>query len=150
MLQQAANLKLLLESCKELAVRPGVEVILVDNGSTDGTAEALLDLLPQYLDVEAFMSKKIKGTALESYLASRRLKAKFWDGRMLICKLTLKMRKGLDLFEKHGDDIFVRSALRSTFHGHCFHCWHECVRNFFTYPANVGHQCPADNVSRRF
>ena len=46
---EAANLPLLLERCKELAVRPGVEVVLVDNGSTDSTAEVLQNLLPKLL-----------------------------------------------------------------------------------------------------
>ena len=45
---EAANLPLLLERCKELAVTPDVEVVLVDNGSTDNTAEVLENLLPKF------------------------------------------------------------------------------------------------------
>lgn len=45
---EAANLPLLLERCKELASHPGMEVVLVDNGSTDSTPEVLAQLLPRF------------------------------------------------------------------------------------------------------
>lgn len=45
---EAANLPLLLERCKALGEREGVEVILVDNGSTDNSADVLARLLPDY------------------------------------------------------------------------------------------------------
>ena len=45
---EAPNLPLLLERCKALASTPGIEVILVDNGSTDSSAEILTNLLPHY------------------------------------------------------------------------------------------------------
>ena len=45
---EAANLPSLLERCKELAQRGSVEVILVDNGSTDDSPQVLARLLPAY------------------------------------------------------------------------------------------------------
>jgi GT2 family glycosyltransferase len=45
---EAANLPLLLERCKVLGAREGIEVILVDNGSTDDSPAALARLLPAF------------------------------------------------------------------------------------------------------
>lgn len=45
---EAANLPLLLERCKALGAREGIEVILVDNGSTDNSPAVLAKLLPAY------------------------------------------------------------------------------------------------------
>lgn len=45
---EAANLPLLLERCKDLGAREGIEVILVDNGSTDDSPAVLARLLPAY------------------------------------------------------------------------------------------------------
>lgn len=45
---EAANLPLLLERCREVAALPEHEVILVDNGSTDDSAAVLERLLPSY------------------------------------------------------------------------------------------------------
>lgn len=43
---ESANLPLLIERCRALGLRPGVEVVLVDNGSTDSTPQVLAELLP--------------------------------------------------------------------------------------------------------
>lgn len=45
---EAANLPLLLERCKDLGARDGIEVILVDNGSTDDSPAVLASLMPAY------------------------------------------------------------------------------------------------------
>jgi glycosyltransferase involved in cell wall biosynthesis len=45
---EAKNLPLLLERCKAVAKRDAIEVILVDNGSTDGSSEILAALLVKY------------------------------------------------------------------------------------------------------
>ena len=106
---EAANLKLLLERCKELAVRPGVEVILVDNGSTDGTAEALLDLLPQYPGCRSIHVEKNQGYGFGIVSGLKAAKGKIlgWTHADMQTDPQDAL-KGLDLFEKHGDDIFVK------------------------------------------
>lgn len=45
---EAANLPLLLDRCSTLGENSNIEVILVDNGSTDNSAEVLEKLLPSY------------------------------------------------------------------------------------------------------
>lgn len=45
---EARNLPLLLERCQKLKEAEGVEVVLVDNGSTDDTPAVLASLLPRY------------------------------------------------------------------------------------------------------
>lgn len=45
---EAANLPLLLDRCQSLGGNQGIEVILVDNGSTDHSPEVLAQLLPNY------------------------------------------------------------------------------------------------------
>lgn len=42
------NIPLILERFREIIKRDDIEVILVDNGSTDGSAHVLADLLPKY------------------------------------------------------------------------------------------------------
>lgn len=42
------NIPLILERFREIIKRDDIEVILVDNGSTDGSAYVLADLLPKY------------------------------------------------------------------------------------------------------
>lgn len=46
---ESANLPLLLERCQKLLSKADVEVILVDNGSTDETPQVLAKLLPAYV-----------------------------------------------------------------------------------------------------
>lgn len=45
---ESANLPLLLERCRSLAIESNIEVILVDNGSTDNSPDVLAQLLPNY------------------------------------------------------------------------------------------------------
>jgi len=45
---EAANLPLLLDRCASLGAYPDIEVILVDNGSTDNSPEVLSSLLPKH------------------------------------------------------------------------------------------------------
>ena len=45
---EAANLPLLLERCKALGELEGIEIILVDNGSSDDSTNVLAKLLPAY------------------------------------------------------------------------------------------------------
>ncbi len=45
---EARNLPLLLNRCQLLVAQPSIEVVLVDNGSTDDSSEVLKALLPSY------------------------------------------------------------------------------------------------------
>jgi glycosyltransferase involved in cell wall biosynthesis len=106
---EAANLPLLLDRCKELAVRPDVEVVLVDNGSTDSSAEVLLNLLPQYPGCRSIRVDKNQGYGfgVVSGLKAAKGEVLAWTHADMQTDPQDVLR-GLDLFEKHGDDIFVK------------------------------------------
>jgi len=106
---EAASLPLLLERCKELAVRSDVEVILVDNGSTDSTSEVLEKLLPKYSGCRAIRVEKNQGYGFGVVSGLKAAKGEIlgWthadmqtDPQDALC--------GLELFGKHGDEIFVK------------------------------------------
>lgn len=106
---EAANLPLLLERCKEVVNKPEVEVILVDNGSTDNTAEVLLNLLPQYPGCRSIRVEKNQGYGfgIVSGLKAAEGQILGWTHADMQTDPQDALR-GLDLFEKHGDDIFVK------------------------------------------
>ena len=58
---EAANLPLLLKRCKHFAAMPEVEVIVVDNGSTDDSQRVLAQLLPLYPGCSSVRVEKNQG-----------------------------------------------------------------------------------------
>lgn len=108
---EAANLPLLLERCKELAVRPDVEVVLVDNGSTDSTTEVLENLLPKYPVCRSIRVEKNQGYGfgIVSGLSAARGRILGWTHADMQTD-PQDVLLGLEIFEKHGDDIFVKGS----------------------------------------
>jgi glycosyltransferase involved in cell wall biosynthesis len=106
---EAANLPLLLERCKDIVTRSGVEVILVDNGSSDNTADVLLKLLPEYPGCRSIRVEKNQGYGFGIVSGLRAAEGQIigWTHADMQTDPQDTLR-GLDLFEKHGDNIFVK------------------------------------------
>jgi glycosyltransferase involved in cell wall biosynthesis len=106
---EAANLPLLLDRCKDLAARPEVEVVLVDNGSTDSTAELLRNLLPKYPGCRSIRVEENRGYGFGVISGLKAASGQLlgWTHADMQADPQDVLR-GLDLFEKHGDDIFVK------------------------------------------
>lgn len=106
---EAANLPLLLDRCKEITHRPDIEVILVDNGSTDDSPQVLQRLLPQYPGCRSVRVEKNLGYGFGILFGLKAAKGEIlgWthadmqtNPQDALC--------GLALFEKHGKHIFVK------------------------------------------
>lgn len=106
---EAANLPLLLERCKGLADKPGVEVILVDNGSTDNSAEVLQALLPTYPGCRSIRVEKNQGYGFGIVSGLKAAKGEIlgWTHADMQTD-PLDALRGLELFDKHGQGIFVK------------------------------------------
>ena len=106
---EAANLPLLLERCRELARRPGIEVILVDNGSTDNSPEVLLSLLPRYPGCRSVRVEKNQGYGFGILTGLKAAKGEIlgWTHADMQTDPQDALQ-GLDLFGTHGPDIFVK------------------------------------------
>lgn len=106
---EAANLPLLLERCKTLTAQPEVEVILVDNGSTDNSANVLATLLPSYPGCRSVRVDQNQGYGygiLQGlHAASGEILA--WTHADMQTDPHDAIR-GLALFERHGPKIFVK------------------------------------------
>lgn len=106
---EAANLPLLLERCKDVAAREGIEVVLVDNGSTDETPRLLANLLPEYPGCRSIRVEKNRGYGfgIVSGLKAARGDLLAWTHADMQTDPHDALR-GLALFEQHGDGIFVK------------------------------------------
>ncbi len=106
---EAANLPLLLERCKALAAKPEVEVILVDNGSTDDTPLVLLNLLPSYSGCRTVRVEKNQGYGFGIISGLKTAKGEIlgWTHADMQTDPQDTLR-GLELFDRYGLDIFVK------------------------------------------
>ncbi len=106
---EAANLPLLLERCKALVVTPDVEIVFVDNGSTNSTSEVIEKLLPKFPGCRSIRVGKNQGYGFGVVSGLKAAKGEIL-GWMHADMQTDPQDAllGLELFEKHGDDIFVK------------------------------------------
>lgn len=105
---EGANLPLLLSQCEPLS-RAGIEVILVDNGSSDNTSEVLKSLLPGYPGLRSVRvgTNQGYGFGILSGLKEATGDLLAWthadmqtDPRDIL--------SGLELFKLHGHNIYVK------------------------------------------
>ena len=106
-----ANLPLLLERCRAIVVQPGVEVILVDNGSTDSSPAVLNELLLRYPGCRSIRVEKNQGYGygILSGLKAATGDILAWTHADLQTDPQDVLR-GLTLFEQHGKDIFAKGS----------------------------------------
>ena len=106
---EAANLPLLLERCRRVAGEPGVEVILVDNGSTDDSPGVLAELLPRYPGCRSVrvIQNQGYGFGILAGLAAAEGDILGWTHADMQTDPHDALR-GLALFEQHGGPIFVK------------------------------------------
>lgn len=106
---EAANLPLLLHRCAEITQPREVEVILVDNGSTDDSPHLLTELLPRYPGCRSVRVDKNQGYGFGILSGLRAA-----EGRLLgwthadMQTDPADAQRGLALFDNHGEDIFVK------------------------------------------
>lgn len=106
---EAANLPLLLERCKQLTSRPDIEVILVDNGSTDASPAVLAELLPRYPGCRSVRVEKNQGYGFGIISGLKVAKGEIlgWTHADMQTDPQDALH-GLALFQQHGPDIFVK------------------------------------------
>jgi len=106
---EAANLPLLLDRCKVFALRSDVEVVLVDNGSTDSTSEVLQNLLPKYPGCRSIRVEKNQGYGFGIVSGLRAAEGQILGWTHADMQTDPQdVFRGMQLFEKYGDDIFVK------------------------------------------
>ena len=105
---EARALSQLLERCKVLIQKADLEVVLVDNGSTDGTAEVLRDLLPKYPGCRSIRVEENRGYGFGVLQGLRSAKGDIlgWTHADLQTD-PLDVLRGLVFFEQYGENIFV-------------------------------------------
>lgn len=106
---EAENIPLLLERCRELTVKSDVEVILVDNGSTDNTPEVLGNLLPQYPGCRSVHVEKNQGYGFGILTGLKAAKGDIlgWTHADMQTDPQDALL-GFELFDQYGEDIFVK------------------------------------------
>jgi glycosyltransferase involved in cell wall biosynthesis len=106
---EADSLPSLLERCQHLISLTNVEVILVDNGSTDKSSELLKQLLPRYPGCSSIRVEHNRGYGhgILVGLQAARGEILAWTHADLQTDPQDALR-GLKLFDEFGDNIFVK------------------------------------------
>ena len=106
---EAKNIPLLLEACRGLLQKENVEVILVDNGSSDESPRLLNELIPLYprcITVRVDLNKGY-GHGIVCGLRSATGDIIGWTHADMQTN-PKDLIKGIQLFEQHGSNIFVK------------------------------------------
>lgn len=106
---EASNIPLLLDRCQELVRRRDIEVILVDNGSTDDTRKILECLLPSYPGCCSVRVEVNRGYGYGILAGLRAAKGDVvgWSHADLQTD-PQDFLHGVRLFEEHGPHLFVK------------------------------------------
>jgi glycosyltransferase involved in cell wall biosynthesis len=106
---EEANIPLLLGRCATVAKPGEIEVILVDNGSTDNTEQVLRELLPSYPGCRSLKVDVNQGYGFGILCGLRSAQGALlaWTHADLQTDPADVLR-GLALFERYGADIFVK------------------------------------------
>jgi glycosyltransferase involved in cell wall biosynthesis len=106
---EAANLPLLLERCREVTREPDCEIVLVDNGSHDSSPDVLHEKLPSYPGCRSIRVEKNQGYGfgILSGLKAATGDILGWTHADLQTDPQDALR-GLTLFERYGLNIFVK------------------------------------------
>jgi glycosyltransferase involved in cell wall biosynthesis len=107
---ESKNLPLLLEQCKEITSSV-VEVILVDNGSSDDTSQILSSLLSKYTGIRSIKLEKNQGYGFGILAGLRASNGDILGWTHADMQTDPKdILNGLTLFDKYGDEIFVKGC----------------------------------------
>jgi glycosyltransferase involved in cell wall biosynthesis len=105
---EAANLPLLLERCTSLSVAD-IEVILVDNGSTDNSPEVLKTLLPNYPHCKSVRVPINQGYGFGILAGLQAATGELLSWTHADMQTDPKdVLKGLEIFKAYGDNIYVK------------------------------------------
>lgn len=106
---ESSNIPLLLLRCKELSNQSGIEVLLVDNGSTDDTSEVLRELLPLYPGCRSIRVENNLGYGFGILAGLKAAKGDILSWTHADMQTDPQdVLRGLDIFDKNGTDIFVK------------------------------------------
>jgi glycosyltransferase involved in cell wall biosynthesis len=106
---EAKNIPALLERCAVLLQHQGIEVVIVDNGSTDDTASVLHASVGNYPGCRVVHVEKNQGYGYGILQGLKTSKADVvgWTHADLQTDPT-DVLKALDIFKKHGASVFVK------------------------------------------
>lgn len=106
---EAKNIPLLIERCAEVVKGNDIEVVLVDNGSSDTTPAVLSSLLPQYANIRSVRVEVNQGYGYGILSGLRAAKGEIlgWTHADMQTDPT-DVLKGLQFFKKNNQPVFVK------------------------------------------
>jgi glycosyltransferase involved in cell wall biosynthesis len=106
---ESANLPLLLDHCASLGGNQGIEVILVDNGSTDNSPDVLQTLLPNYPHCRSVRVPVNQGYGFGILTGLNAAHGELLAWTHADMQTDPKdLLHGLKIFTEHGNNIYVK------------------------------------------